>query len=133
MVSSLTSAHLDTPFLFAMFSATGVLAGLYKLISRRVRWIAGVYALLGPGLWAVSYTHLDVYKRQTLRPRIPWTGFTPALKHHGPVSKRLISALSTGGFSVAQANPHGGENPQRENEKELYRIERCLLYTSRCV
>ena len=54
MISSLTSTHLDTPFLFAMFSATGVLAGLYKLISRRVRWIAGVYALLGPGLWVLA-------------------------------------------------------------------------------
>ena len=54
MVSSLTSAHLNTPFLFAVFSATGVLAGLHKLISRRVRWIAGVYTLLGPGLWLLA-------------------------------------------------------------------------------
>lgn len=53
-VSSLTSAYLDTPFLFAMFSATGVLAGLYKLITQRVRWIALVYTLLGPGLWVLA-------------------------------------------------------------------------------
>jgi len=54
MVSSLTSAHLDTPFLFAMFTATGVIAGLYKLITQRVRWIAVVYALLWPGLWVLA-------------------------------------------------------------------------------
>lgn len=59
-----------------------------------------------------------------LRPRIPWTGFSPVLKRHGLVSRYALgSILPTRVFSVAQADP----SPERiKSLKQKGIIERTL-------
>ena len=80
------------------------------------------------GLFAVSYTHLDVYKRQGL----------PILDEKGRPKLRdsyLLDTLECGESSVAMAcliaNRKYGKNGGREDVKTHHYI--CLLYTSRCV
>ena len=62
---------------------------------------------------AVSYTHLDVYKRQALAPADgPWFFFVAVNPETGETK-----------FAVTQA----------EHDALVLEFQTCLLYTSRCV
>ena len=90
---------------------------------------AGLVTFFSPWLMPVSYTHLDVYKRQVLdstanavtgRIRISWDPQRAALS-------QLLQRLSLLGYRPYLA---GGEASERAR---LADRRRCLLYTSRCV
>ena len=89
------------------------------------------------GRWAVSYTHLDVYKRQVRQGASlamllnEQTSIT--IKSNGPSG---TSTMSMRGTNSSQSGVFwNGINIQQPNlaMTDLSRISTCLLYTSRCV
>ena len=73
-------------------------------------------------LFPVSYTHLDVYKRQGLQflertPQRAFAGVFQAVDHQLVVAACFVQ----------------GQPAAREHAQSLARRELCLLYTSRCV
>ena len=88
------------------------------------------------GNWAVSYTHLDVYKRQVLeRARQIVTGLLRRFEHHESLrlDQRVdVRPADDGRFEhVGMALQHALDLERRDvHARDL---EHCLLYTSRCV
>ena len=79
--------------------------------------IAGVWMAAMNGIGAVSYTHLDVYKRQSQNASSDVT--TTA---NSAAQASALSTASTASTSTADASAVGDQN-----------ADSCLLYTSRCV
>ena len=52
--------------LTSSFLVTAKLAGIAYILAVALGVVVGVVAAVNHGKWAVSYTHLDVYKRQTI-------------------------------------------------------------------
>ena len=80
-----------------------------------------------PTSWPVSYTHLDVYKRQLQgRPDLPWwsRGAGAGGRHHAePRECELVGGR--------RSLDRPGNLPGRHRGRG--RVIACLLYTSRCV
>lgn len=51
---SLFGKQLDSPFMFAVFVAFGVLVGGRVFMTHRVKWVALLYGLSGIGLWVLA-------------------------------------------------------------------------------
>ena len=76
----------------------------------------------------VSYTHLDVYKRQAAKKPAPITGIRKrTIFREGDAAQQvndLVAALQKDGHDFSVGIPMDTPIPK---------AERCLLYTSRCV
>ena len=79
----------------------------------------------------VSYTHLDVYKRQVLRRLVPAPhGARDCVRRPGGGGRRRDRAARRG----SAGGPGGHRCPAvRRRVGHPHRDQRCLLYTSRCV
>ena len=74
-------------------------------------------ATIMANLKAVSYTHLDVYKRQTTATPKAYAGSVPVFCAHDAI------------VPLKDLRP----NPKNPNQHPPEQIKLCLLYTSRCV
>ena len=134
------------------------LFGKRKVISEIFRHLSGLQLSL-PNIWSVSYTHLDVYKRQTYHYQEIWDGLQACYADLTKDVERLYGVpLTKIGAMGVSAMMHG-YMPFDENGELLvpFRTWRntitgqaaaaltdlfafnipqrwsCLLYTSRCV
>ena len=85
----------------------------------------------------VSYTHLDVYKRQTMRQGMPTRSFSVDFENHGDTFAGNGAHKAWDLPYVRDFVAHVGCNHSEIvldsgalNDDE---VNRCLLYTSRCV
>lgn len=54
VICYLAGSHLNTAYMFSVFTITGVVTAINKFITQRVKWVALAYVLLGPGLWILA-------------------------------------------------------------------------------
>ena len=79
----------------------------------------------------VSYTHLDVYKRQATKHRVPFHPDVPALAEL-PGFEDYDFAVWIG-FFVSASTPRPIVDKLSQEFMALAQDKACLLYTSRCV
>ena len=80
-------------------------------------------------IWAVSYTHLDVYKRQH-HEHVLARGLAAGALECERERKRDIGDLLAGELDAQALADLAGDAVR---DLELVRLADCLLYTSRCV
>ena len=111
--------------------------GTEQLYVKKLTKIFGARGGISAESWSVSYTHLEVYKRQVLGP------VHPAVEDQtGAVGMKVVSVAGHDSASAVAAIPGFGKNKlyvclgtnaNMGVETDRPDISDCLLYTSRCV
>ena len=85
---------------------------------------------------SVSYTHLDVYKRQVVGDNQQYAQLMREYKHMQPIIEKYHEYLQAqNDFTEAREILDGEEDAELREmaQAELEQSKDCLLYTSRCV